>query len=287
MKKYIVSILIILCLSVLCWAQAAKAPFDVKKAQAELEIMKGILGTTAKYVAKNYQKNTWPWNSSNISAYYLAGQGTVFVIPTSGFRSSIGIFRFEDSGEELELLRQREFEIYNREVEENMRHLEENMRQFKTQAALDKSAGKDAESPSLPPVRPIPPIPPPPPEPPAPPAPPQINREELRTTVERLQANIKKSREEEEANREKFLRSLSEIKIYLIEALANYGDSISTLKPDEYINLIFLTDKMDSDYGGMKTQHDIISVQKSWITDYKAGRLSLDGFKQKALQYTE
>jgi hypothetical protein len=284
MKKYIVSILIILCLSVLCWAQAAKAPFDVKKSQAELEIMRGILSTTAKYVAQNYQKNISPWNASNISAYYLVGQGAIFVIPTSGFRSSIGIFRFENTAEELELLRQREVEIYNREVEENMRHLEENYRQFKTQAALDKSAGKDAESHSLPPV---PPIPPAPPEPPAPPAPPQINREELRTTVERLQANIKKSREEEEANREKLLRSLSEIKTYLIEALANYGDSISSVKPDEYINLIFLTDKMDSDYGGMKTQHDIISVQKSCITDYKAGRLSLDAFKQKVLQYTE
>ena len=43
----------------------------------------------------------------------------------------------------------------------------------------------------------------------------------------------------------------------------------------------------DTDSGRMKTRHDIISAQKSWITDYKAGRISLENFKQKVLQYTE
>ena len=99
------------------------------------------------------------------------------------------------------------------------------------------------------------------------------------------QARIKKSREEAEANREKFLESLKEIRMPLIEALANYGDSLTTVKPGEYINLVLIDGHLR--FGRMKTRHDIISAQKSWITDYKAGRLTLENFKQKVLQYTE
>jgi hypothetical protein len=36
----------------------------------------------------------------------------------------------------------------------------------------------------------------------------------------------------------------------------------------------------------MRGQREIISVQKSTITDYKAGRLTLDGFKAKVLVYS-
>jgi len=98
---------------------------------------------------------------------------------------------------------------------------------------------------------------------------------------------IKKSREETEASREKLLESLKEIRVYLIEALANYGDSLTQVKPGEYINLILYADALDTNSGRMKARHDIISAQKSWITDFKAGRISLDSFKQKVLQYTE
>ena len=48
--------------------------------------MKGILSTTISYVGQNQQKDAWRLNTSNMSAYYLVGQGAVFVIPTSVFR---------------------------------------------------------------------------------------------------------------------------------------------------------------------------------------------------------
>jgi hypothetical protein len=287
MKKYIVCVLSILSLSLFCWAQAAKEPFDVKKSQAELEIMKGILGTTAKFVAQNFQKRTSPWNSFNISAYYLVGQGAVFTIPT---RPSMQLLAFTDSGQELEALKLREFEIHNRNYEEMMWDAEENLRRNEIQIALAESAWEDAESPSAPPAPQTPQAPQAsqaPPSPPAPPAPPQINKEELRKKVEKIKVNIKKSQEEAEENRRKFLQSLAEIKTHLIEALANYGDSMTTIKPVEYINLIFPTENMANRNDGMKSQYDVISVQKSWISDYKAGRLSLDAFKQKVLQYTQ
>jgi len=107
--------------------------------------------------------------------------------------------------------------------------------------------------------------------------------------VAEYQAKAKKSREESQARREKLLQNLAEAKIYPVEALANYGDSLTTVRPNEYISLILTTDGIDahSDFGGQKTRQNIISAQKSWITDYKAGRLSLDAFKQKAQQSTE
>ena len=96
-----------------------------------------------------------------------------------------------------------------------------------------------------------------------------------------------KNREEAAANQEKFIESLTGIRVFLTEALANYGDSLTQVKPGEYINLVLDTDSYDSNFGRMKTRHDVISAQKSWITDYKAGRISLENFKQKVLQYTE
>ena len=98
---------------------------------------------------------------------------------------------------------------------------------------------------------------------------------------------MKKSREEEAAKQEKFIESLSQIRVYLIEALANYGDSLTQVKSGEYINLVLYSDSYDTVTNRMKTRHDIISAQKSWITDYKAGRINLDTFKQKVLQYIE
>ena len=105
--------------------------------------------------------------------------------------------------------------------------------------------------------------------------------------MEEYQIEIKKNREEAAANQAKFLESLKEIQVFLMEALANYGDSLTTVKPGEYINLILYTDNLDRGFDRMKTRHDVISAQKSWITDYKAGRISLENFKQKVLQYTE
>ncbi len=303
MKKYVAGILIVLALGVLCLAQAAKEPFDLKKSQAELEIMKGILSTTAKYIAQNYQKNVSGWSFSNISAYYLVGQGAVFVIPTSGLNTfspliispldqavanpldidtdGILIQTGENFGQLEENLGQ---------MDENMKQLEENKRQmedYRLQMEDYRAALKAAEKGAVAPVPPAAPAPPAPPAPPTPPAPPQINREELRKKVETLQENINRSRAKAEANREKFKQSLKEIRMYLIEALANYGDSMTTVKPDEYFNLVFVTDPYSGYYGGSSRRYDVISIQKSWVTDYKAGRLTMDAFKQKALQYTE
>jgi hypothetical protein len=87
MKKYLVAP-VILGFSMLSWAQGSKDLFDAKKSEAELDIMKGILGTTISYVAQDEHKDAWRRNTSSMSAYYLAGQGAVFMIQTSTIPST-------------------------------------------------------------------------------------------------------------------------------------------------------------------------------------------------------
>jgi hypothetical protein len=101
---------------------------------------------------------------------------------------------------------------------------------------------------------------------------------------EEYRARAEKSREEEQKRREKLLQNLAEIKAQLIETLANYGDSLTTVQSGEYINLILSTENLEA---AKKTRLDTISAQKSWITDYKAGRLSLEDFRQKVRQYIQ
>ena len=111
----------------------------------------------------------------------------------------------------------------------------------------------------------------------------------MRRRLADAQEKVKKRREEFEAQRQKLLQSLSEIKVYLIEALANHGDSLTFLKPNEYINIILTTDEgfpIFPDEGESRALREVVSVQKSVVSDYKGGRLNLDAFKQKVLQYS-
>ena len=141
--------------------------------------------------------------------------------------------------------------------------------------------GKGASTPQAAPAAPTPP-----PQPP-PPAKQMRNAEEMRKRLEDAQAKVRQAREDNEARRKKMLESLTEITGYLVEALANHGDSLTFIKPNEYINIVITTDDgmpLFGDGEGSSTR-EVLSVQKSVITDYKAGRLTLDAFKQKVLQY--
>jgi hypothetical protein len=152
-----------------------------------------------------------------------------------------------------------------------------------------------AKARSKPPSKPVAqaapaPQPPQAPQPPPEPRSPQ-KEEEVRKKLEDLQRNVVKRREMEEVKRKEVLERLAQIKVYLIEALANHGDSLTHVKPNEYINVVLTAEDGDkwfklADSDGESPHREIMSVQKSVITDYKAGRLTLDTFKQKVLQYS-
>lgn len=264
MNRPALTVLILIFLGISSWAQETKAPFDVKKSREELEIMKGILSTTLTFVARSSHDSSARWRFPNIDAFYLASQGAVFVIPTSTIR--ILINSPQSSNEYFSSEMAEEISRYSQAIaQEAMGAAAEGLRQ---------SGFADSMVP----------------QPAQPPGTQQqnrerveVDREELRKRVEEFQARAKKSREEAEARRQKLLEVLSQIRIHLVEALANYGDSITTVKPDEFINLVLVTDDLEN----RGKRSDIISAQKSWITDYKSGKLSLEGFKQKALQYVQ
>ena len=278
MKKRFAAITIMLFLETISWGQGTKDSLDTWKSRVELDIMQEILNTTLKSFAQNLQKESPRLQFSNLNSFYLAGQGAVFIIPTAGFRVfGFGSYPFIAEPELAEL---------NRESIELSREA----------AALAARLYSGTGSGTGAAVAPVPPTPPEPPAPPAkddksqssgktsqPNSSRQQEQQELfRKHLDNAQERAKKIREGAEANRQKFLESLSELKSHLIEALATYGDSLSMVKPDEYVNLVLLTDTSDQ-----RTRSDVISARKSWITDYKAGKLNLESFKQKVIQYTE
>jgi hypothetical protein len=284
MKKHVVTLLILTCLGAFSWAQGSKELFDARKSREELEIMRGILGTTMSFVSQNAQRSagttptarsgqyisTSSWRVSNINAFYLYGQGAVFVIPSSSLRMSaffnqdgVGFaFALDEAGRALEAAKA-------------------DIERVGAKRAASSGVGAPAAAPMVAQT----------PKPTAPAAAPQ-SQEELRKKLAEQVEKSKKSREDLLASREKLQKMLDEMKGYLIETLANYGDSLTTVKPNEYINIVFSTDDADgfalmNDGSAVDARRQVISVQKSWITDYKAGRLSMDAFKQKALQYNQ
>jgi hypothetical protein len=290
MKKTLVGILVLIALSAFSWSQGTRESFDVKKSREELEIMRGILNTTLSFAAKNMQKAAARWGFNSLSSFYLAGQGAVFVIPTSGFRGSGNDFSFnmdENFSDQMEALNER-MEALRERLEQNNVSVNVAVGHLYPGDA-DDDADLAAPAPPAPPAAPAPPAPPAKPEKPQKPekgtkaASAADRQEQLRKELATVQERAKKTREAAEANRQKFLQNLGEVKNYLVQTLANYGDSMTTVKPDEYINLVLTTDGFDS----QRTRSDVISARKSWITDYKAGRLTLEAFKQKVVQYNE
>ena len=107
---------------------------------------------------------------------------------------------------------------------------------------------------------------------------------DLQEPLKRLLEQFKNATDGEQP----FLQALDSVREPLANALAQYGDSMYAVKPDEYINLVFqkspaylssLSGMPGSEYGT-----EVISVRKSWITDYKAGKMTLEEFRKKVLQ---
>jgi hypothetical protein len=265
MKKYITALLVIFGMATFISANGTEAPANRKKSQEEIEIMKGILNTTISYTVRNLNQQEKTTTSTaatsafvrtirepKIHDFRLAGQGVVFVIPMTSLSISDSSVFVENFGEDLSG-RMEGFASRTANLQAALAQ-ESPWASNKAPADQDPSAQK---------------------------------REEARKKkAEELQAQIQKRREENQAKMEKFLQNITEIKSHMIETIANYGDSFTTIKPDEYINIILTQgDGFTIDVGPFPFQ--AISIKRSWITDYKAGKLTLDTFKQKVLSYIE
>jgi len=306
----IVTVVCVMLWSLNSFEGAQVQPFDLRKCQQELEIMKGILRTTLGFASqelaaglKSDKVETKPGakrftfgrtGDFNIGAFYLAGQGAVFTIPTSGVRDMMrarqgnGVFALVGPDlKEMGLNGEWMGHLGNQLNELNV-ELKDNFG-FDAVAAL--AAGPKPPSPPVPPAAAVAPgAPAPAPRPPQAKDGPEsvpAREKQLRQKLAELQDRVKQRGEEEEARQAKFRESLSQLKIFLMEAMANHGDSLTVVKPGEYVNLVIVDDgnRWFVDDSGDRAQREILSVQKSIITDYKTGKLSLDAFKQKVLNY--
>jgi hypothetical protein len=268
-------------------AQATQGADFARKSRQELEIMKGILQTTLNFVVQDLRqresggkavenRRRMYWGSGpELGAFYLQGQGAVFMISASDLRMRVS-GREERLDEALEegLEAQEALREAVTDQEEALRALSE--------------AGVGVPAPPQPPQPPQ--AVPAPAAKPAQPAVSSAKQEEMRKRLAEAQARMKQRREELQARQKKLQEYLDEIKVHLVEALANHGDSLTTIKPSEYINVIIGGDGVSGiaptlDSGDASSNYQVISVQKSLIADYRAGKLSLDAFRQKVLQY--
>ena len=307
MKRYFFAGLIVtLNLGLGAWtlAQSGRTDlFDQKKADQELEIMSGILGTTLNFAAREalgtgtaerheHEELTGRWGSSGVAAFYLYGQGATFLIPTSGLRIPVrrGGLRLASVYEEPYVPEiafaeaEKAYQYALQEVSEARSNLSEQSAELAELKAQQAAAtAVVAPQPPQPPAAGQTPKPSPEPKAKTKPTP-----EEMRKRIAEAQEKVKQQREEAEQRRQKFTAALAQVKVHLIEALANHGDSLTFVKPNEYINLVLATDEGSFMLGGggRRSDRDIISVQKSAVSDYKAGRLTMDALKQKVLQYS-
>jgi hypothetical protein len=286
MKRYFISTALIFCLGVLSFAD--EPTFNVEKSRQELEIMKGILETSLTFSLSDEEtaKSTFRVsNASNIDAFYLSGQGAVFMIPTSSFYRSGGLIVMPEFSEQMGTLNEK-LKVLAQNLalqSEQLASKAQEWNQAKSGIGSGKGAGVGsgvgAGEGSA--AAPSPPAAPQPPQAPAPPPPPQVVVQVPRASEQKQDA---------EARKAEYQKNLEKAKSQLIETLANYGDSLTTVQSGEYINLILTANNYTigvySTASGHQATHEVISARKSWITDYKAGRLSLEGFKQKVLQYS-
>jgi hypothetical protein len=305
MKKSHLLVLTIVSLVLLSLSSSESAqvqPFDLKKCRQELEIMKGILKTTLSFASREVAGKPGSERESgsrtiavlvgggefsNISAFYLSGQGAVFTIPTSALRDLLRVrkefnlknaFKFGPGAFDFK------FTGIDQEYLEDLAEQAEDLAEL----AIEGAFTPEPPEPPAANQAPRPPAPPAAPKDPRTPAHPE-KLEQTRQKLADLQEKARKKMEEDEARRARFQETVEKLKVYLIEALANHGDSMSVVKPNEYVNIVILDDGrgfwMVDSPGGDRGQRQVISVQKSVISDYKAGRLTLDGFKAKVLEY--
>jgi hypothetical protein len=277
MIKHFPGIILLLFLGTFSWGQGTKEPYDTGKSIEEQDIMCGILNTKLSYLMQELKMSP-DVNNPNILSFYLEGQGIVFMIPISSFRTLPGTFFPSPSSnwtselsQKTESLR-KEILARNQELVHAKEQLSGNASAQSSQKSSAESGKGDAATAAFP-------------SPPVPPDKSLAERiSELQKTIDELNEKVRgTSQEATTIIAQTYSKAIEELPPILIETLANYGDSLTIIKPQEHINFVLNTNERPS----KKNKSIVISARKSWITDYKAGRLTLDAFKQKVLQYSE
>jgi hypothetical protein len=292
MKRYFAGIILMLFAGMFSWAQGAQEDFDAKKIREEKEILRGILSTRLNYLSQKpgmSANNYFP----NISSFYLPGEGMVFVFSIhKNLITTVSPFAGASSNSSSDL--SRKLLSLNNELVARTRELMRAREQLSESNSSDKlfplsnelvarakesmrgrgQLSGNTSTQDLPKLQVLP----------ATSSTPATtsaeNISKLEKAIEELKEKIKATNQEmENGNAFNLTKLFDELRPLIVETIANYGDSLTTVKPDEHISFAINTEST------MPNTRFVISARKSWVDDYKAGRLTLEAFKQKVIQY--
>ncbi len=281
MKRRIVLIMLAL-LVTLCFTLvkpvADQPVVDSQKSRQELETMEGILSTTLGYAVKRLGGNQAAegdrvfrfhrMDASDVSGYYVYGQGAVFMIPISALQreqdtdfafampeigelvSSAVDVGLAAAGASLDAV------AAGKPGEVDAAKIKEKAEKIQQQA---EARQKDLTQ----------------------------NLEKQKEKMQQFQEQAKKRRTEMEERRKELISRLGQVKVDLKDALARYGDSLSIVKPDESVTII-LSDDRGFRWGDGESNSicHVLTVKKSLVTDLKSGKITREEFDKRVVDYS-
>lgn len=228
------------------FAQAVPAGSQSKDARRELAIMQEIVKTTVSFVMQDFQRESVVVKKGEAKSFYA------FRTPFAG--TDVLGFYLHNQGAV--------FVISTPNFIDPLRY------SFSTLAVVAKGkvaeVGKESEAPAA-----------------------AASNQESRAHQELMlaQERARKREESREKAREEYSKRMTRLEDVLMETMATHGDSLAHLKSSE--TLTFVIAESSSSLGSEDDliRSRIISVKKSDITDYKAGRITLEQFKQRVISY--
>ena len=111
---------------------------------------------------------------------------------------------------------------------------------------------------------------------------------QVQKRVEKYEQELvtQRARMEEVSKRAENFRN--KIKQALVEAVANHGDSLSHLKPNEYLNLMLVEDSghpWTIGHHGNESRPVVLSVKRSDISAYRTGSIDMSEFSARVMEY--
>jgi len=303
-KLVICSILIavFLVLTGQLWSQPG---IDQVLAEKELAVMKSVISTSLSMTRKKlqgdqgagkrsrwYSRAIWYGQDSTeagIDGYYLHGQGIIFTIP-SPCLSSGNLADLEELAIRIEEIQEGSAEDSEYAIQE-VKEMEMELKMQQQELELLRRDMRTMPSP---------------PEPPDPPEPPEVPDEpkEIKViatskngggadrkitivtdTVRDLKEKLTDLREKNAKRNEQAARERAAIKQELIGVVAAYGDTLTQVKENEYINIIMKDDCDRFDLDSSGAARTVLSVRKSDISAYRSGQITLDQLKSRFVEY--
>jgi hypothetical protein len=253
---------------------ADQPPVDREKSRQELETMKGILRTSISYAMRtqnsaaeedNAEVRFYGMRGSRVDAFYLYGQGAVFVIPVGSFgrglHSEISAFVSAaiPDPEQIGLIAEEAARAAG-EVAETLSPDTERQRE---RAERQRERTEEQRE--------------------------RLRRqlESQRQSLEERRAAAAKRREEMNKRREELARNVDLLAGSLRDTLASYGDSLTILRPEESITLVLTTESGFGPWGDSPASDTrVLSVRKALVTDLKAGKVTRDEFNRRMVDYS-